>query len=147
MDHRIETVRREQRIQRSRVVQVDDVQSPLGDVVRVAFAQIVQHLDVVPFFQQKPGGVRADITGASGDKNLGHGRESREAGRTGAAPLQRTRPSADSAFQSAFSMAAISSGASGFTPGSNLPITLPSLPTRNFVKFHFTSPPAADVRY
>src|SRR3982074_3283957 len=44
-------------------------------------------------------------------------------------------------YCSAASMALITSGASGFTMGSNRAITFPSLPTRNFVKFHLISPP------
>src|SRR5271154_6015994 len=41
----------------------------------------------------------------------------------------------------AFSMAEVTSGESGFTLGSKRPITVPSRPTRNFVKFHWISPP------
>ena len=53
---------------------------------------------------------------------------------------------------SAFSIACTSSGDSGATDGSNRPMTRPSPSTRNFVKFHFTSPPVSgwacrSVRY
>src|SRR5690606_34273782 len=47
-------------------------------------------------------------------------------------PKSRTQPA------SAFSIASVSSGSSGATSGAKRPITLPSLPTRNFSKFHST---------
>ena len=60
----------------------------------------------------------------------------------------RATPAIDGAGQSAsaFSTAETSSVESGATLDSKRLITLPSLPTRNLVKFHLTSPPVDSVR-
>src|SRR6478752_3570118 len=55
--------------------------------------------------------------------------------------------SACAAYQpSASSIASMTLGASGSTVGPNLATTVPSRPTRNFSKFHFTTPGSRPVR-
>ena len=49
-------------------------------------------------------------------------------------------------YRSAFSIASATSGDSGVTLGSKRATTLPSLSTRNLVKFHWISLPVAAVR-
>ena len=44
-------------------------------------------------------------------------------------------------------MASVTSFASGFTPGSKRASTLPSRPTRNFPKFHFTGPGVGEALF
>ena len=48
-------------------MQVDDVETALGDVVGIAFGEVVQHLDIVSGGEEVVGGVGADVAGSAGD--------------------------------------------------------------------------------
>jgi len=59
--------------------------------------------------------------------------------------IARTNRPGGPGYRKAFSIAAMTSPDWGSIADSNLAFTWPSLPTRNFVKFHWISPPVAGL--
>ena len=68
MDDGVEAGGTEETVECCDVMQVDDVEAALGDIVGVAFGEVVQHLDIVSGGEEVMGGVRADVSGSPSDE-------------------------------------------------------------------------------
>jgi len=77
VDDGVEAAAGEEAVEGGGVVEVEDVEAALGDVVGVAFGEVVHDLDIVPFREQMVGGVGADVAGAAGDEDASHRKKGR----------------------------------------------------------------------